>query len=211
MTQQQEERPITFSIVEINGRFTRVLDPEIVEVSDPKLVIIDQENILRLDPDTQARIYGRVAGTSPKIFKTPRALLESLEYQAQKLPVYGAKETLKEKFDEDPSIGGGEKKERSAKSTRGPRKSALNVVHLQVPNDRDQLFNKLPSQAKALITLMTELAGELKTTDLPGQSVIEKISQPRSIEMMSNTTQPPLRILAYYASRLISEGWIRIS
>ena len=207
MVEQQEERPITFAIVEVGGKFARVLDPENQEFPDPRPIVIDQENVLLLEEDEQARLYGRVAGVPPKKFKTSKALLESLEYQASKLPLYGIKQP-----ESAPQEQAGRPDARAANGnrTREPRKSADRITILS-PANHAELFKKLPAQAKALITLMTELAGELGTTELPGAQLLGKLAEPRSIEMMSNTKQPPLRILGYYSSRLTSEGWIRTS
>jgi len=145
-----------------------------------------------------SEIYSKIVGTSPKKFKDKRVALESLAYQVAKMPIF------------DPSAP---KPEPAARAVGGKRERASkspDTFELLQPANLDEVVRGLAPQARALVSIMADLAKELGSASFGGAALEARLKVPE-VAALLRTKQDPMRILTYYKGKLVSVGMIRVS
>ena len=77
-------------------------------------------------------------------------------------------------------------------------------------DQRQVALGGLAPQARALVSIMADLAKELGSASFGGAALEARLKVPE-VAALLRTKQDPLRILQYYKGKLISVGLIRVS
>ena len=136
---------------------------------------------------------------------TTARLLESVPaYQVAKMAVF------------DPNAPKPEPAAKGAKPVKaadGEKKYARktpDTFELLQPANLDEVVRGLAPQARALVSIMADLAKELGSASFGGAALEARLKVPE-VAALLRTKQDPMRILAYYKGKLVSVGLIRVS
>lgn len=192
-----------FNVVKLGDRFVRM--PVAAGVPEGAEVI-DLTQIEGMELDKMGELYGELAKTSVKKFKTKKVAIESINYQVGKLPIVdpaSGKVTVNSPANDTKTntAAPGEKKERA--------KKALANVELLTPPDAGEKLKKLAPQARELVMLMTEMATAKGSTSLTGDELSAALNTPEFVARL-RTRQEPARIFSYYRPVLNKEGFIKL-
>ena len=78
------------------------------------------------------------------------------------------------------------------------------------PKVTAEVVRGLAPQARALVSIMADLAKELGSASFGGAALEARLKVPE-VAALLRTKQDPMRILAYYKGKLVSVGMIRVS
>jgi hypothetical protein len=201
----QTEKVYDFIIGKINGAFVKFPNLEAVPEGTEAIV---GESVKAMSKDAIDSLYSDVARISmPKKFKSKIVALESLEYQVNKLPEYGATAAAPVAAN---GIVAGLKAPKDATSPRAPKvpKKDSSTYELLSPPNVDEVLKSLAPQARELVAIFADLAKEKASTTVTGADVEAFFKRPE-VAARQRTRQEPVRILTYYKGILISKGMIR--
>ena len=203
----QTEKVYDFIIGKINGAFVKFPNLEAVPEGTEAIV---GESVKAMSKDAIDSLYSDVARISmPKKFKSKIVALESLEYQVNKLPEYGAAAKVQGTETGRISAGspGAQRGVPAVKVAKVPKKDSSTYELLSPPNV-DEVLKSLAPQARELVAIFADLAKEKASTTFTGADVEEFFKRPE-VAARLRTRQEPVRILTYYKGILISKGMIR--
>lgn len=153
-------------------------------------------------------IYGQIAGVPAKNFKSKEVAIESVVYQANKLPDFGeVKSPAREAFDKDAAARAVPKAAGSSNKT--PAKKPSGNFELLSPPDVAEKLKALAPQARELVLMAAEFAAEKGSTKFGAIEFSDYISVPERAARL-HTRQEPVRILTYYRSKLDDAGLLKM-
>jgi hypothetical protein len=180
-------------VARINGRHFRTSDPsKLPEGSE----LATREQIEVMPIEELNELYSAVAGVPLKKFKAREVAKESVFYQIGKLPEYGG--AVK------PSA------EPSSRPAAGARRSKVPETIELLPVLDEKAIGSLAPQARELLLMMAEIAKENGATSFSSTLLESRLKEPKSAERL-RTRQDPVRIMLYYRSKLVDNGFIKIS
>lgn len=201
----QTEKVYDFIIGKINGLFVKFPNLEAVPEGTEAIV---GENVKAMSKDAIDSLYSDVARISmPKKFKSKIVALESLEYQVNKLPEYGAAASTAVRSTDSPMAAAVLSGAKANKVPKVPKKDSSTYELLSPPNV-DEVLKSLAPQARELVAIFADLAKEKASTTFTGADVEAFFKRPE-VAARLRTRQEPVRILTYYKGILISKGMIR--
>lgn len=190
-----------FIVAKLDGKFLRFTSLDKVPEGERPVTL---STLKGLDVSKLGSIYADIAGVAPKNFKNTRDAIESISYQAGKIPLYDPHAPSKPgvKSAKGPKVSGGAKIE--------PKMKSVVTYDLLTPENTKEAVESLAPQARELITIMVGLAKEKGTSSFTEAELQAKLAIPE-VAATLKTRQPPVRILQYYKSKLVSSGLVKVS
>ena len=202
------QAPDSFVLAKVSGAFLKFASVDQVPAEGVELGPLDAESLGSLTLEQMGEVYGSVAGVNPKKFKTKEVGIESILYQARKMPTFDpsrprvaatapAPKSKKDKAARSADVSGG----------KFARKEG-EVFELVAPENSASVVAKLAPQAQELLLIIAELAKEKGSATVLGADLNAALSRPEVKDRL-RTKQDPLRILQYYKGKLIGSGLLR--
>ena len=196
---------VAFGIVA--GRPVRFFEPkEEQEGHDGPVYLLSKLSDMPLED--LGKLYGMIAGTTPKHFKSMDVAVESVAYQVHKLYVYDPNAP---KVVPQQQVRGSSRKALFVDSgeTKTVRR-APSTYELLTPPDVDKVLRSLAPQAREIVAIMAELVAETKSNTFSETALEERLKRADVVERL-RTRQEPTRILQYYKGKLITVGMVKLS
>lgn len=199
-----------FIAAKIDGQFKRFKDAE--SVPDGATDLITPAILNEMTKEQVSQLYGHVAGTNPKNFKSKTVAIDSIAYQAGKLPIYDPtpKPTAATPAPEGKKAPAATLSTGTAEGKEKYERRAPNKYELLSPENVAKILTGLAPQARELVTIMTELATDTDSPTFTEADLLAKLALP-DVAARLRTRQDPSRILQYYKAKLVSTGLVRVS
>lgn len=199
-TQGSEEKiGNSFVLVKLPGnkfvRYTGSEDP--IPLGE---VVTTSSTIEEMTKEQLGELYGTLIGSNPKNFKDKKIAIESVSYQIGKLQ---ATESLVL----PPAAVAAQKSAKKDKAT-GVAKEKATSFELLAPENLAEAMAKLPPQARAVISAMTDVVTEKGRSTFTGAELEERLKRADS---PLTTRQEPMRIVSYYREKLTGAGLVKVS
>lgn len=187
----------------VGGRFLRFSEESVVpEGTNP----ITTESLGKMSDEELGQLYGQVAGTNTKLFRSRTVAIESIEYQIKKLPLFDPSAPVRQAV----LVNKGQNSPQPREPREKYARKSGEVFELLSPPDIDSVMRSLAPQARELILIMTEIVEEKGTNKFLGSDLNAKLNGAGIADRLK-TRQDPGRILQYYKGKLIGAGLIRTS
>ena len=148
-----------------------------------------------------AALYREVVGTAPKKFKTRELALASVVYQIAKLALFDPNSPIAKSVARKSSSG-----KTKDKPPAEPKAPKVENLRLAQPEAAADLLGKMPPQARELVAIVTDLTAKVGGP-FTYAALVDFVKQD-DVAPRLKTRQPPERILAYYKSRLMADGFL---